>query len=115
MEVSDDIPLDDEPVRVRSNLPLIAFIVVLIGGIIGGNMFDALFVAASDVAYRGGSIYHAIGEREQFWFALVILMMAVLLTGMLRRERQGPAGIGWESTLILMLYAGGAGLQVWRG
>lgn len=86
-----------------------------IGGIIGGNMFDALFIAASDVAYREGSIYHAISERSLFWMALVVLMMAILLMGLLKRERQGPGGIGWESLLVLALWIGGAGLQAWLG
>ncbi|WP_234029168.1 sodium:calcium antiporter [Aurantiacibacter spongiae] len=86
-----------------------------IGGIIGGNMFDALFVAASDVAYREGSIYNAISERAVFWMALVALMTAVLLLGLLRRERQGPGGIGWESVLLLGLWLGGATLQIAQG
>ena len=95
---------------VRAGAPQLA-----IGGIIGGNMFDALFVAASDIAYRDGSIYHAIGDRELFWYALVIVMMATLLVGMLRREPQGPAGIGWESTLLLVLYLAGAAAQIALG
>jgi|TARA_R100000049_G_C1955496_1_gene109255 cation:H+ antiporter len=86
-----------------------------IGGIIGGNMFDALFVSASDVAYRAGSIYHAIGERSLFWMALVCLMTAVLLLGLLRREKQGPGGIGWESVILLALWLGAAVLQVSLG
>lgn len=86
-----------------------------IGGIIGGNMFDALFIAASDVGYREGSIYHAISDRAVFWMALVVVMTAILLLGLLRRERQGPAGIGWESTLLLTLWLGGAGLQIALG
>lgn len=86
-----------------------------IGGIIGGNMFDALFVSASDVAYRHGSIYHAIGERSVFWMALVCLMTAVLLLGLLRREKQGPGGIGWESVILLALWLGAAVLQVSLG
>ncbi|NCQ63865.1 MAG: sodium:calcium antiporter [Alphaproteobacteria bacterium] len=86
-----------------------------IGGIIGGNMFDALFVSASDVAYRDGSIYHAIGERSLFWMALVCLMTAVLLLGLLRREKQGPGGIGWESVILLALWLGAAVLQVALG
>lgn len=86
-----------------------------IGGIIGGNMFDALFIAASDVAFRGGSIYHVITERSLFWMAIVVLMTAILLMGLLRRERQGPAGIGWESVLILGLWLSAAGFQVWLG
>ncbi len=86
-----------------------------VGGIIGGNMFDALFVAASDVAYREGSIYNAISDRTVFWMALAILMTAILLLGLLRRERQGPAGIGWESVLLIGLWTGGAALQITLG
>ncbi|MGB3807363.1 MAG: sodium:calcium antiporter [Erythrobacter sp.] len=86
-----------------------------IGGIIGGNMFDALFIASSDVFYREGSIYNAISERTLFWMALVIAMTAILLIGLLRRERQGPAGIGWESLLLIVLWVGGAGLQIALG
>ena len=86
-----------------------------VGGIIGGNMFDALFLAASDVAYRDGSIYNAIDERTVFWMALVIVMTGVLLLGLLRRERQGPAGIGWESVLLIGLWGGGAALQIALG
>jgi len=86
-----------------------------IGGIIGGNMFDALFIASSDVFYREGSIYNAISGRTLFWMALVIAMTAILLIGLLRREKQGPAGIGWESVLLIGLWVGGAGLQVMLG
>lgn len=86
-----------------------------VGGIIGGNMFDALFVAAGDIAYREGSIYNAISERTIFWVALVILMTAILLLGLLRREKEGPGGIGWESSLLLGLWLGGASLQIMLG
>ncbi len=86
-----------------------------IGGIIGGNMFDALFIASSDIAYRDGSIYHAISQRTVFWMALVLVMTAVLLIGLLRRERQGPAGIGWESVILIALWVGAATLQVILG
>tara|TARA_R110002072_G_scaffold81181_12_gene186110 strand:- start:135 stop:1169 length:1035 start_codon:yes stop_codon:yes gene_type:complete len=86
-----------------------------IGGIIGGNMFDALFIASSDVAYSDGSIYNAISDRTVFWMALVVVMTAVLLAGLLRRERQGPGGIGWESVLLLGIWAGGAALQIMLG
>jgi cation:H+ antiporter len=86
-----------------------------VGGIIGGNMFDALFVSASDVAYRAGSIYHAIETRTLFWIALVGVLCGILLLGMLRRERRGPADIGWESFLVLGLWLGASVLQVMLG
>ncbi|ANU08156.1 sodium:calcium antiporter [Paraurantiacibacter namhicola] len=86
-----------------------------IGGIIGGNMFDALFLSASDIAYREGSLYHALSDRVVFWMALVGLMTAILLMGLLRRERQGPAGIGWESVLLISLWLGAATMQIALG
>ena len=76
-----------------------------VGGIIGGNAFDVLFLVLSDVAYREGSIYQAFTDTHRFIVAISILMAAVLLMGLLKRERQGPAGIGFESVLILILYA----------
>jgi len=42
-------------------------------------------------------------------------MTAVLLLGLLRREKQGPGGIGWESVLLLSLWLGAAVLQVSLG
>lgn len=75
-----------------------------VGGIIGGNTFDALFLTISDVGYRDGSIYHAIERSDLFWLAVGLLMTAVLLLGLLYRERQGPGGIGRESVALLGLY-----------
>lgn len=77
-----------------------------VGGIIGGNAFDTLFVAASDFAYRPGSIYHAAGSRETFLVAIAILMTAILLMGLVSREKRGIANIGYESFAILLIYAG---------
>lgn len=77
-----------------------------VGGIIGGNSFDTLFLAFSDMAYREGSLYHALTADNVFVVSLTILMTGVLLLGLLRRERLGFAGIGFESALILVLYVG---------
>lgn len=75
-----------------------------VGGIIGGNTFDVILVAASDVAYRGGSVYHGISDLPIFIIAITILMTAVLLLGLLRRERHGIANIGFESVLLIAIY-----------
>lgn len=86
-----------------------------VGGIIGGNAFDTLFTAASDVAYREGSIYHAMPQSVVFWAALTLLMAAVLIMGLIRREKKGPAGIGLESVGLLVLYAAGVALLLGMG
>jgi cation:H+ antiporter len=86
-----------------------------VGGIIGGNSFDVLFLAFSDVAYRDGSLYHAIGDGQLFIMALTLLLTGVLLLGLLRREKRGLANIGFESVLVLALYLGGFGTLFFMG
>lgn len=78
-----------------------------VGGILGGNAFDVLFVAFADVAYRDGSIYHAITDRQLFVVAMSIAMTAVLLLGLLRREKHGIGNIGFESAGLILIYIGG--------
>jgi cation:H+ antiporter len=77
-----------------------------VSDIIGGNAYDTLFLACSDIAYRNGSIYHAASQQQIFLLALSILLTSILLTGLLRREKHGIANIGFESVLILLLYFG---------
>ncbi len=84
-----------------------------VGGILGGNTFDVLFAAFSDVAYRPGSIYHELTADLRFLVLLCILMTATMLLGMLRRERHGAANIGWESVTLVALYLGGLAVLVW--
>ena len=86
-----------------------------VGGIIGGNTFDTLFLTAADVSYRDGSLYHAAGAGDQFWNLTAILMTGILLGGMILRQRIGPGRIGAESLAILVLYAGAITLQVMNG
>lgn len=85
-----------------------------VGGIIGGNTFDVLLIAASDAAYRGGSIYHQVSALPIFILVMTILMTAVLLLGLLRRERHGIANIGFESVLLIVIYFVGTGYLIWN-
>ncbi len=86
-----------------------------VGGIIGGNTFDMLFLTVSDIGYREGSLYHAVGRADYLWVAVAVLMTGVLLAGLLLRETRGPARAGTESMLMLGIYAGAIALQVAAG
>ena len=81
-----------------------------VSGIIGGNAFDTLFTAASDIAYRDGSIYHAVSREVLLWVALSVLMTGVLLFGLIRREKHGLGRIGFESVALIILYLSGVGM-----
>ena len=75
-----------------------------VGGIIGGNTFDTLFLVASDISFRDGSLYHAIETNDLYWLGTGLLMTAVLLAGLILRQRQGPGRIGIESVAMLAIY-----------
>lgn len=83
-----------------------------VGGIIGGNTFDTLFLVFADVAYRDGPIYNAVGMNDLYWLATGILMTAILLTGLILRQRDGPARIGIESVLLMAVYAMAVAVEV---
>lgn len=86
-----------------------------VGGIVGTNCFNMTAIAAADIAYRDGSIYHDVTQQQIFWGLLTILMAAILLLGLVRRERFGIGRIGFESFAILVLYASAAALVVRGG
>lgn len=84
-----------------------------VSGIIGGNAFDTLFLAAADVAYTKGSIYHAVHGEESLMIGLTLIMTAVVCCGLLARQKSGPGNIGWEGLLILALYALAVAARFW--
>lgn len=87
-----------------------------VSDIVGGNFFDVLFVFAADLVYFRGSLYHApgVGLREMFLTGLAMALNVVLLLGLLYRQRAGPANIGFESVLMLLIYlAGFLALGLW--
>lgn len=78
-----------------------------VSDIVGGNAFDVLFVCVADLFWLEGPIYQAAGARPAFLGALAMLLNAVLLLGLLQREKRGLMNIGFESAMILVLYAAG--------
>lgn len=85
-----------------------------VSDIVGGNFFDVLFVAAADIAFIGGSLYHAdgVGMREVFVVSITILLNVVLLAGLIYRQKYGPGNIGFESVLMLLIYVAGVAVLV---
>ncbi|HEX7720093.1 MAG TPA: sodium:calcium antiporter, partial [Woeseiaceae bacterium] len=81
-----------------------------VSNIFGTNAFNVVVVAVADGSFREGSIYHAISPSQIAWGVIVILMTAVLLLGLISRQKFGIGRIGFESVLVLILY--GLGLTL---
>jgi len=90
------------------------FLTLAVGNIIGGNTFDVLFLAAADVAYRNGSIYHVMSDDHRLTLITGILMTSIIAMGLLRRERRGPAAIGLESVTVALVFAAFVALLLLR-
>lgn len=75
-----------------------------VGGIIGGNTFDTMFVAVSDVVYRSGSIYAEVGPSDLFVLGWAMLLTGILGAGLIRRD---TGRVGFEGVAILAGYVGG--------
>lgn len=80
-----------------------------VSDIVGGNFFDVLFVAAADLVFLSGSLYHGsgVGPPEFFLTSLTILLNIVLLAGLIYRQERGPGKIGVESVAMLVIYLAG--------
>ncbi len=80
-----------------------------VGNIIGGNVFDTLMIALSDVAYREGSVYAAAGPSALVLLGGTSLITVVLAAGLVMRERRG---IGFEGVALPVLYGGTVALAI---
>jgi len=83
----------------------IGALTLAVSNIFGTNCFNMLVVAAADAGYAHGSIYHDMAPVQMTWGLVSILMTAILLMGLVRRETYGIGRIGFESALILGVYA----------
>lgn len=83
-----------------------------VSNIFGTNCFNMLVIAAADIGYLQGSIYHDMSPEQMMWGLVSILMVGTLLLGMVRRQTYGIGRIGFESALILLVYAAAVGVVV---
>lgn len=86
-----------------------------VSNIFGTNCFNILVVATADAGYPGGSIYHDMAPVQMTWGLIGILMTAILLMGMVRRQLYGIGRIGFESALILSVYIVALGIVMTTG
>lgn len=82
----------------------IGALTLAVSNIFGTNCFNMLVVAAADLGYTKGSIYHDVSQVQMIWGLVSILMTAILLLGLVKRDTYGIGRIGFESAAILSIY-----------
>lgn len=83
-----------------------------VAAVLGGNCLDALNLVAGDLAFGGGSLYHAVGSDQLFTTVAAIVMTTVLVAGLLVRQPRGFGRIGFEGVGLILAYAGIVWVQV---
>ncbi|GAA2411342.1 cation transporter [Streptomyces glaucosporus] len=87
-------------------------VTLAVAAIIGGNCLDALNLVVGDVAFRGGSLFHAAGSDELFLISAALVMTTVLLGGLILRQRRGWLGLGFDGVLLTAVYLGSVAVLV---
>jgi cation:H+ antiporter len=75
-----------------------------IAGVLGGNCLDALNIVVGDVAFRGGSLYHAASSDALVLTLASAVMAAVVVAGMIVRQSRGWGRVGFEGVLLAGIY-----------
>ena len=81
-----------------------------IGDVLGGNMFDLALIFFVDILYAGPPVLSEAGGFASFAGLLGIILTAIYLIGMIERRDKTIFNMGYDSVLVLIVYAGGISL-----
>jgi cation:H+ antiporter len=76
----------------------------------GTNLFSVMLLFVVDAVYRGGPILNEVDRFSLFATLLGILLTAIYLAGFIERRHKAVAGMGLDSVVVLVAYAGGLAL-----
>jgi cation:H+ antiporter len=83
---------------------------MVLGNIIGANLFNLIIIALCDFLYRPGILLKAIDVNHSVTIVLVILMTCVVFLGYYFPPRKKFLHLGWDSLSLFLLY--GIGVTV---
>lgn len=79
---------------------------IAVGNVFGSNIFNCVVLALDDMAYLDGSIYQAASQGQAITAGIALTMTGIAIVGMVYKSTKRTfIGIGWDSALLLMLYA----------
>lgn len=81
--------------------------VMAVSNVIGANILDTSILFLADAVYPGGPVLNELGSFAAVAALLGVLVTSVYMTGVVHRQRTTLAGIGVDSLIVSLLYAGG--------
>lgn len=89
---------------------------LLIGNLLGSNLFDVLILAVDDVAYRAGSLYEHVSPLQTVSAMTAAIMTGAVIVALTYRPVSRVLRLGsWASVVMLALYLLNALAQFWHG
>lgn len=80
------------------------------GDVFGGNIADVALIALVDAFYRGPPVLNSVDAFSSLAALLAILLTAIYLAGMLRRQTHQAGRLGYDSLAVLLVYCAGLAL-----
>jgi cation:H+ antiporter len=82
-----------------------------IADVFGTNLFNVTIIVLVDALHPGGPVLLETGRVASFGALLALLLTGLFLVGLVeRRNKTVVAGLGFDSVLALLAYAGGLGV-----
>lgn len=80
---------------------------MVLGNVVGANLFNLIILALCDFLYRPGLLLEAIDVNHSVTIVLVLLMTCVVLLGQFSPSRRKVLSLGWDSLGLFLLYGSG--------
>lgn len=78
-----------------------------ISDVFGTNLFNVTIIVLVDALHPGGPVLVETGRFASFGALLALVLTCLFLVGLLERRDRTIAGLGVDSVLVLLTYAGG--------
>jgi cation:H+ antiporter len=79
---------------------------LLVGGLLGSNLFNILVLAIDDLFYVQGSLYADLDEKHLLSIFMIIVMTAVVGLGLMVKPSRKVWRLGLDTLALLLLYTG---------
>jgi len=77
---------------------------MLVGNVLGANLFNLIIVALCDFFYREGILLQSIDFSHSITMVIVVIMTGVVLLGQFYRTEKRVLRLGWDSISLFLTY-----------